>query len=172
MSADTEQQLGIMRLVNLFMTPFAACLVLAALVFGSPGPRSAALAAALVAASATFNVFSMRLAARNPERFMDIRNLRVVVNHTVNIWLIWILVAHWRPIWLLFLLTMIAVGTYEGWETTLAHGVLLGGLLGLVCHFRGIVGMRAWAEIWSEAATLIFAGLFVNRLSAQIRSRL
>lgn len=169
MTPDTERQLAIMRLINRFMTPFATGLVLAGLAFGSADRRSSALAAVLVAVTAGFNAVSVHLAARNPARFLEIRNLRVVFNHTFNVWLVWILAPHWPPIWMLFLLTMIAVGTYESREATLAHGVLLGGLLGLVCHFRGIAGTLAWAQIWTQAATLVFAGLFTNRLVAQSR---
>lgn len=170
MDEISGRRLETMRLVNRFMTPFATFLVLAGVVFGAPPREHAALALALVAATSAFNAYSVRWAAKNPEKFMDIRNLRIVLNHSFNVWLIWILLPHWPQIWILFLLTMIAVGTYEGRDAAISHGVLLAGLLALVAYFRGVAGAQAWAAVATQGATLVFAGLFCNRLVAQARS--
>jgi hypothetical protein len=152
------------------MTPFATFLVLAGVIFGGPPRQAAGLALALVAATAGFNAYSVRWAANKPEKFLDIRNLRIVLNHSFNVWLIWLLLPHWPPIWMLFLLTMIAVGTYEERDATITHGILLAGLLALVAFLRGVTGSHAWAGVATQGATLVFAGLFCNRLVAQTRS--
>ncbi len=170
MDSNHRIRLETMRLVNRYMTPFATVLVLAGVFFGGPSSGHSGLALALVAATAGFNAYSVRLAARVPERFLEIRNIRVVFNHTLNVWLVWLLLPHWPPIWMLFLLTIIAVATYEGRDAVISHGVLLAGLLLLVAYLRGLDGVQAWAAVGAQGATLIFAGLFLNRLVAQARA--
>ncbi len=170
MDANHRLRMETMRLVNRFMTPFATALVLAGVFFGDLGTNQSAMALALAGVTAAFNAYSIKWAAKSPEKFLEIRNLRVVFNHTLNVWLIWLLLPHWPPIWMLFLLTMIAVGTYEGRDAVISHGVLLAGLLLLVAYLRGVDGARAWAAVSAEGATLIFAGLFCNRLVAQARA--
>lgn len=170
MTSESPNQLDNMRLVNRFLTPFAAFLVLSGVVLAVPRGRDAWLSLAILAVTASLNMATLRWASARPDHLQMIRQLRLVANHFLNVWLIWLMLPHWGLIWLLFLLTMIAVGTYEGWRETLSHAVLMGGLLAVVSYMRGIVGMAAWGQVAVQAATLACVGLFTNRLVSRVRA--
>lgn len=170
MPQDHEHALETMRLVNRFMTPYAVFLVLSGAVMAVNSERVVWMALAIAAVTSLLNMATLRLAAARPERLPKIRTVRLVANHFLNVWLIWLLLPYWPPIWMLFLLTMIAVGTYEGWRETIEQAALLGGLLAVVSYLRGVTGKTDWGIVGMQIATLACVGLFTNRLISQVRA--
>ncbi|MFA6316327.1 MAG: hypothetical protein WC943_02825 [Elusimicrobiota bacterium] len=170
MLTEHEKSMLMVGLVNRYMTPFAALLVLSAAVL-SPAPgRISALAILLLALAFGLNHATHRLVARLPERADAIRNGRVVVNYVLDLALIWIFLPYWPSIWMLFLLTVIAVGAYEDKKTLVQHAALLTAMLCLVSWGRGVAGMAGWGDVAVRAAALWFAGLFTNRLVASLQA--
>lgn len=168
MLTEHEKSMLMVGLVNRYMTPFAALLVLCAAFLSRAPRKSAAAAVAILAVASAMNFATQRLIARLPERAVLVRNTRVVANYVLDLALIWLFLPYWPMIWMLFLLTMVAVGAYEEKRTLIQHAALLTVMLVLVSYGRGAAGLEAWGEVGARVATLWVAGLFTNRLVASL----
>ena len=165
MIEDQKKNVAVMKLVMLFMTPFAVGLVLMGLAFGRPGPEISALAVAIVLATSLGNLYAVHLLSRYPSRALVIRNARVGFNYAFNLWLIFILLPTWKPIWMLFLLTIIAVAVYEDRQATVVHAALFTFMLFYAAFKLDLLKGVFFGELAMEAATIWFVGLFLNRLT-------
>ncbi|MBI5881485.1 MAG: hypothetical protein HZB91_00040 [Elusimicrobia bacterium] len=169
MLTQHEKSMLMVGLVNRYMTPFAAILVLTAAFLSAAPAKASAAAVLLLAAASVINFMTHRLVARLPEKAESIRRGRVVVNYVFDLALIWIFLPYWPSIWMLFLLTVIAVGAYEDQKTTIQHAVLLTVMLFFASYGRGAHGWAGWGEVAVRAAALWFTGIFTNRLVASLQ---
>ncbi|MBI4678685.1 MAG: hypothetical protein HY748_13990 [Elusimicrobia bacterium] len=169
MLTEHEKSMLMVNLVNRYMTPFAALLVLSAAFLSSTPGKVSAAAVLILAVAWAMNFATPRFIARFPERTEVIRNARVVVNYVFDLALIWIFLPYWPSIWLLFLLTIIAVGAYEDKKTVVQHAVLLTAMLCIVSFGRGACTLAQWGDVGVRAAALWFTGLFTNRLVASLQ---
>lgn len=170
MIPDSKKNIEIMKLVFRFMAPFAVALVLLGVVFGRPGPRASIAAVSIVFLTAVANLGFVKVLDKFPERAVQIRKARVGFNYAFNLCLIYLLLPYWHPIWMLLLLTMIAVGIYEDQEATFTHAALFTAMLFYVASRRQLLQGVFIGEVGTYCLTLWVVGLFVNRL-AVIESR-
>lgn len=171
MAKDQRKTIETMKLVIWFMTPFAVFLVGMGVFFGHPETAVARFAIGIVFFTCWGNLASLYLLDRFPSRAIAIRNGRVVFNYLFNLGLIYLLLPYWRPIWILLLLTILAVAVYETRESTIVHAALFTFMLFFVAFLHGLVHGKLLGELIQYAATIWFAGLFVNKLATMPASR-
>ncbi|MBI5624395.1 MAG: hypothetical protein HY924_11510 [Elusimicrobia bacterium] len=170
MLTEHEKSMLMVGLVNRYMTPFAALLVLSAAFLSAAPHRASSAAVALLVVISTLNYASRGFVARYPERAAAIRHSRVVVNYVFDLTLLWIFLPYWPSIWMLFLLTVIAVGAYEDKKALVQHAALLTVMLCLVTWGLGMRSLPELGETAVRVAALWFAGLFTNRLVASLQA--
>ena len=166
MIQDHRRAMDALRIVNWFMTPFALVLVMMGIYFGKPDLGSMRLAVVIVMFTCWANVASLYVLEKHPSRMELIRKTRVVANYLFNLGLLYLLLPVWKPIWMLLLLTILAVAIYETREGTIVHAALFTFMLLFVGSLRGMLKGAVLGELIMYAATIWFAGLFVNALIA------
>ena len=165
MLSKNNHSLEVMNRVIRFLTPFAILLVLVGDIFADPSPRALQLSIAIVLVTTLGNVAASIYMNRNPKEYLLIRKTRVAVNYAFNIALIYLMLPYWTPIWMLFLLTIIAVGVYENRETTVIHATLFTVVLFMIAFQRGLLNGNFTYELAAYAIAIWFVGLFVNGLA-------
>ncbi|MBI5208437.1 MAG: hypothetical protein HY927_00525 [Elusimicrobia bacterium] len=168
-TTEHEKSMLMVGLVNRYMTPFAAILVLSGAALSPVPMKASAAACAILVLTWVMNNATHRLVARYPEKMTAIRDGRVVANYIIDLGLIWLFMPYWPSIWLLFLLTIIAIGAYEEKRTVIQHAALLTAMLFIVSYARGVGSLTHWGDVGVRCATLWFTGLFTNRLVASLR---
>ncbi len=166
-------QAEFIRLVDRFFTPFAATLVLAAMVLGYAEASTKRVALGLLIVQVIFNEVSVYLARRNAEWTRRIGTIRLVSNFLANIVLVYLLGTFWGPMWLLFVLTPVATALHADWRKTVITAVVSAGALLGIYAARGLEGSVGWGQASLHAAFIVFISLFVNsiaRMVMQIKS--
>lgn len=160
-----------LKLVSWYMTPYAVLLVVMGLIFGHPPIMEARLTVAILVLSILVNLSAMVGLHKAPGYSALIRDLRVGINIVCNFWLIYILLPYWPEIWMLLLLVVIALSVYDSREATFLYCCAFGCLLIFVAYMKGImIGVRM-GQVFLYALTLLFVGLFINRLVDVVESQ-
>ena len=148
---------------NRFLTPFAVAVVaMAAIAHGLTLATKAALSIAVF--TGLGNVAMARLAQQRPETLSWLRNFRIGFNYSFNIALAWILWPYWKPVWLLYLLSIAAVASFEDRKATMATAAMFSLILGSVHFARGDGSWAEGCETLIYLAALWSTGLLINRV--------
>lgn len=159
-----------MNLLNLYFTPFATMLVLAAIYFTDPDKTTRNLSFGVLLVSLAVNHWF----TRNTYRFVGWSSrLKIIQVWLTFLWcipLFYLLVGYWAPMWLLFVMPPVTAALYQGrWQTLLTAAVSGATMLG-VYHLRSAslgleLGEMAWAMAGIHAAFIIVLALFVHSLA-------
>lgn len=157
-----------MNLLNLYFTPFAAVLVVAALYFAEPDKTTRNLAFATLAVSLVVNHWF----SRNTYRFVGwtgrLKAIQVWLTFLWSVLLFYLLFPYWAPMWLLLTMPPVTAALYETRLKTLATG-LVSGLTVLAVYYLRWRGVPASPQLWGQAvvhaAFIPVLGLFVHALA-------
>ena len=159
-----------MNLLNMYFTPFAALLVLAAIYFSDPDPTTKWLSFGVLALSLAVNHWF----TRNIYRFVGWANrLKAVQVWLTFLWaapLFYLLVGYWAPTWLLFAMPPVTAALYQGrWQTFLTACVSGASMLGLYYLRSASLGLElgetAWAMAFVHAAFIVILSMFVHAMA-------
>jgi hypothetical protein len=142
-----------LRVVNLYLTPFAVILILFAVFFSRPTGFPLYASILLVAAGLLNNI----VARVNT-------SVRMTVNVLINVFLVYFLVGYWGPIWYLFLTTPVALAVYSDRLKTFLAGLLMSFLLLGIYAIKGLASAQAWGQALCRVVLIIFLSLFINAL--------
>lgn len=157
-----------MNLLNLYFTPFAAALVMAALYFAEPDKTTRNLAFATLAASLLVNHWF----SRNTYRFVGwtgrLKTIQVWLTFLWSVLLFYLLFPYWAPMWLLLTMPPVTAALYQTRLQTLATG-MVSGLTVLGVYYLRWRGLPASPQLWGQAvvhaAFIPVLGLFVHALA-------
>jgi hypothetical protein len=134
------------------------------LIFGHPNAMEARLCLGILVVSIVVNLGAMVGLEKIPVQASLIRDLRVAINVICNLWLIYILLPYWPAIWMLLLLMIIALAIYDSREAALFYCCAFSGLLIFIAYLKGMTQGIRLGQTLMNAVTLVFVGLFINRL--------
>ncbi|MFH1282290.1 MAG: hypothetical protein ABII27_01335 [bacterium] len=155
-------------LINKYCTPFAIVLILSALVFVNFEKATQYLVIILLGISVILNMLTAWLVKIKPEKASKIALLRLSSNLTFNILFMYIIGSFWGPLWLLFLLTPLAMSLYSSTKITLAVSISTASLLLLIYGLRGMHGSVGWGQAFNHAFFIVFISMFVNSLAKKL----
>ncbi len=156
------------RVVDLFFTPFALSLVVAALYLGYAEAWAKKMAIGLVIGLGIFNEVSAYLSKNHQDWANKIGASRIAINFAANVYLVYLLGTFWGPMWLLFVLTPVATALYADWKKTMVTSAVSAGALLAIYWSRGLEGSIGWGQASIHAAFIVFISLFVNSIARMI----
>lgn len=154
-----------MNLLNRFFSPFAALLIISAVYFQEPDPRTK---------TATGVVFGLSLIINwwlsvNTYRWVGwanrLRTLQIWLNYVWAVPLFYLLGGFWGPMWLLFVMAPVTAAITSSWAQTLATAAVSSGTMLALYWVRGLEGDIAWGMAGIHAAFIIVMSLFVYALA-------
>jgi hypothetical protein len=160
-----ETKLMIAGMIDVYLTPYAIVLVVMGAV-SSGLHRATEAALGIVVFTSLANAAFMVWMRRRPSKAVLIRHLRIGFNYCFNIILLYLLWPYWRPIWMLFLLSIVAIGIFEDRRSTASTAGMFTVIILFVHHLRG--GDQSWSaqcEVIMFLVTIWTAGLLINRLT-------
>jgi len=152
------------KFVNRFFTPFAVLVVLSGVLFGEPSLFAVKISLSILSFTMLFNAATSYLSKALRDDMMLLSRVRLLVNFTMNVFLVFHLGMYWKPIWLLFVLTPVATAIYNTAERTLATCVITTIVLVLVYFVKGLSSAAEWGEVVNNLLFIYVISLFVNRL--------
>ena len=166
-----------MNLLNLYFTPFAAAMVVAAVYFSEPDATTKYLAFGLLLLSLAVNQWF----SKNTYRFVGwagrLKVLQVWLTFLWSALLAYLLMPYWAPMWLLLALPPVTAALYQGKGQTLGTaGVCSLSVLGIYWFNAHSQGMQlesvALAMAVVHAAFIFVLAAFVHELAqAALRMR-
>lgn len=155
-----------MQLLNRYFTPFALILILSAIYFSEPDPRSYKLSLGILAASVIINWWF----SANTYRFIhwarQMRALQIWLNFFWAVPLFYLLQPYWGPMWLLFVMAPATSALYMGRWHTLATALVSSATMLAIYYRRGVFEMGPAAGMAAvHACFIIFFSLFVHSLA-------
>lgn len=164
-STPLSRDVRLVTLVSRYATPFAILVVLLGIVLSSPLGSVRNLSIGLLLFSIAFNMVAVRIIHRLSDASPWIKRLRMMVNLSVNVLLVYLLGPYWPPMWLLLALTPIATAIYEGPSQTLLSSSGVAGLILGIHVLRGGNSPHEWGQTLSYAAFIILLSLLINELT-------
>lgn len=153
------------RLVSRYLTPYSLILVVTGLILRFFEPMESIPAIWILLATVVVNIGVKTqgewLPFRTPAWFTD---WRVGVNLAADLLLIYLLMPHWPEVWLLLLVMAIAIAVYDSLDKTLFHCCTFGCVLLLFTWLNGMAQDYRLGQMLMYGTTVVFIGLFVNRL--------
>jgi hypothetical protein len=134
------------------------------LFFGRPESNIVHWAIAIITITAFINFMSAALIKRYPSKASLIRNWRVSINYSFNVWLIYMLFPYWSEIWMLLLLMVITVAIYDSLEATCIYCFGFGFVLLYIAYLQNQFAGLQLGQTLMHVATLALMGPFINRL--------
>ncbi|MFC1522619.1 PAS domain-containing protein [Elusimicrobiota bacterium] len=162
-----------MSLFTWFFTPFAIIMVASALYFGYAENWEKMLSVGLLILVTIYNIITVYISKRQEQGVSLINKLHTPVNFIATATLIYLLGSFWGPMWLLLVLTPIAVALYGSKKLVLMASVVSAGLLLGIYAVRELSGPVGWGMASIHALFIIFIAMFVNsvaNLASRIRS--
>ncbi|MDE2290835.1 MAG: hypothetical protein KGL53_02025 [Elusimicrobia bacterium] len=159
-----------MNLLNLYFTPFAAAMVVAAVYFSEPDPRVKYAAFGILAFSLAVNHWF----SRNTYRFVGwasrLKVLQVWLTYLWSALLAYMLMPYWAPMWLLLTMPAVTAAMYQKrWQTIGTAAVCSASVLALYwlnAHAQGMsLAPVQWAEAGTHAAFVLVLAAFVYELA-------
>ncbi|MFA6028755.1 MAG: hypothetical protein WC969_02750 [Elusimicrobiota bacterium] len=159
-----------MNLMNIYFTPFATMLVLAAIYFSEPDKLTRNMSFGVLLASLLVNHWF----ARNTYRFVGwasrLKLLQVWLTYFWVIPLFYLLGTYWGPMWLLFTMAPVTAAMYQGrWQTfatAVVSGLTMLALYALRAHTQGLeLGEQHWAMAGVHAVFIVVIGMFAHALA-------
>jgi hypothetical protein len=147
--------------INLYFTPLAVFLVCLSIIFSEPMGPALYVPIILLGVALINNLVTVGFSDRNKWVIW----VRQIVNIVINIFIVYLLVGFWEPIWYLFLLTPLATAVYGSRLKTFLTGIVMSSLLIGIYALRGVSGAVAWGQAGSKAVLIIVLSLFVNALT-------
>lgn len=153
-----------MNLLNLYFTPFAAAMVVAAVYFSEPDATTKYLSFGLLLFSLAVNHWF----SKNTYRFVGwAGRLKVLQVWLTFLWsgvLAYLLMPYWAPMWLLLTMPPVTAAMYQGRAQTLGTAAVCGAsVLGLYWVYERNVGMPLGQVMWAQGA---LQALFIPVLAA------
>ncbi|MBI3549917.1 MAG: hypothetical protein HY078_12845 [Elusimicrobia bacterium] len=153
-----------MNLLNRYFTPFAAILILLAVVFSEVDRRTIYLAVGVWGVSLAVNWWF----AANTYHFVGWANrlkaLQVWLNFVWAVPLFYLLHGFWGPMWLLFVMAPVTAALYQGRMATLGTSLVSAGTMLGLYWMHGLEG-PAWGMAVSHAAFIVLFSLFIHALA-------
>lgn len=160
---DPAKARGIARIINWYLTPFA--LLIVALSAAASGlHRATELAIGIAVITGIMNPVFIKLMQRYPAKTALIRNTRIAFNYFCNIGIVALLWPFWKPVWILLLLSISAIGIFEDRQTTAVTAAMFTLVLAVIHFLRGVPTLPAAMETLVYCASLWTAGLLINHL--------
>ncbi|MFH1725224.1 MAG: hypothetical protein ABII00_11475 [Elusimicrobiota bacterium] len=152
-------------LVSRYATPFAVVLVTGGLILSRPLSPVLELSIGLIIFGFVFNMYGIRLiqAATGSPKYLI--HVRVTVNLTTNVLLIYYLGLHWHPMWLLLALTPIATAIYDKRGRVIYVSATVCMLLIAIHAAHGSISPLEWGEQLAQVAFIFLMTLMINDLS-------
>ncbi|HAH07253.1 MAG TPA: hypothetical protein DCM05_12145 [Elusimicrobia bacterium] len=159
-----------MNLLNLYFTPFATALVLAAIYFSEPEKPDRDLAFVFLLLSLVVNHLITKYTYRIVGWAGRMKLIQVWLTFLWSIPLFYLLGAYWAPMWLLFTMAPATAALYQGrWQTLATAAVSGGTMLGvyaLRARSLGLeLGEQHWAMAGAHAAFIVVMAMFVNAMA-------
>ncbi|MBI5243824.1 MAG: hypothetical protein HY922_09125 [Elusimicrobia bacterium] len=163
-----------MNLLNIYFTPFASVLVLAAIYFmdfSEPQDKlNRNLALGVLALSLVVNHLLTKYTYRLIGWAGRLKSIQVWLTFFWAIPLFYLLGTYWGPMWLLFTMAPVTAALYQSRWKTLAISLLSGGaMLGLYALRSYIIGMalgeQHWAMAGVHAVFIVVMAMFVHALA-------
>ncbi|TBR23836.1 hypothetical protein EPO15_05205 [bacterium] len=153
-----------MNLLNLYFTPFAAAMVVAAVYFSEPDATTKYLSFGLLFFSLAVNHWF----SKNTYRFVGwagrLKVLQVWLTFLWSAVLAYLLMPYWAPIWLLLTMPPVIAALNQGRWQTVGTALVCGlSVLGLYYLRQLSVGMPLGADHWAQASV---QALFIPVLAA------
>lgn len=166
-----------MNLLNLYFTPFAAVMVVAAIYFSEPDAGTKWLSFGVLLSSLLVNHWF----SKNTYRFVGwAQRLKLMQVWLTFLWsavLAYLLMPYWAPMWLLLTLPPVTAALYQNKTQTLATAaVCSASVLGLYWLYQQKVGMPLGEVMWAQgmihASFILVLAAFVHELAqAALRMR-
>ena len=154
-----------MNLLNRYFSPFAALLIVTAVYFSEPDPRTRNLSWAVLVASALVNWWL----SANTYRFVGwagrLRMLQIWLNFVWAVPLFYLLGGFWAPMWLLFVMAPVTAALYGGLAQTLLTALVSAGTMLVLYRLHGAEGAQAWGMAMTHAAFIVIMSLFTYSLA-------
>lgn len=159
-----------MNLLNLYFTPFAAAMVLAAVYFSEPDATTKYLSFGLLLLSLVVNHWF----SKNTYRFVGwagkLKLLQVWLTFLWSAVLAYLLMPYWAPMWLLLTMPPIIAAVNQGrWQTLATAGACSASVLALLWLYQlkmeMPLGEVMWAQGFVQAAFIPVLASFVHELA-------
>ncbi|MFA6092879.1 MAG: hypothetical protein WCU88_05500 [Elusimicrobiota bacterium] len=160
-----------MNLLNLYFTPFATALVLAAIYFREDIDRTSRnLSLAVLLASLVFNHLFTRYTYRIVGWSSRMKTMQVWLTFFWILPLFYLLGPYWGPMWLLFTMTPVTTALYQGrWQTLATASVSGASMLALYALRARSLGLELGETFWAmaafHAAFIVVIAMFVHALA-------
>ena len=118
----------------------------------------------LIIVSLLFNFVTAYLSQVKPSLSNIIMYTRVIFNFLINIFLVYVLVGFWAPMWLLFVLTPVAVAIYGNIKNTILISILVSSTLLSIYGIKGLSSLNGWAEAITNSIFIVMLSLFIHTL--------
>jgi len=147
-----------LKRINFYLTPFAAIVIVFAVLISNAEAWIATIGFGLVLFSIFFNMF----AVTNDERKSRIIvPLRVLVNILINIILVYVFIPYWLPIWLLFVLSSLGIAFYSNFLKTFVMSFLLAVVLIIIFYLRVVPNLVSPITKLIEVGQIVNYSLFI-----------
>lgn len=162
------------KLINVFLTPLAAFLIICAVLISNADTISAALGFLIVLFSIFFNNLTAFLSKTSSSVIVTIR---VVVNLLLNFILVYIFIPFWTPIWLLLMLSCLGTSVYSNLLKTFFMSLF--SAIGLIVIFyirvvpnlvSGYTKLIRIGEIVNYALFIIIVSVLINEIIKKYKS--
>ncbi|MFC1521537.1 hypothetical protein ACFL6Y_03925 [Elusimicrobiota bacterium] len=155
-------------ILNRYFTPFAVALVGMGILLGQPPDPFNKYSFYLILIAIIFNAETALLATYKKEWSAWVSKGRLVTNFSFNLVFFYMLGNVWEPIWLLFVLTPIAVGLYGTQGQTIISAHISAGVLLLGYAFKEQCSLAVWGQGITYAAFIVFVSLFIHDLKKRM----
>ena len=156
-------------LLNRYFTPFALVMVGMGLALSQPKGYVGPLCVGLLIFTGLFNFATAKMARMTGEATKRMSTVRMGVNLSVNVLLVYLLGGYWTSIWLLFVLTPVATAVYSTRERTAAVSAGVSGLLLGTHAIRGLNAPVDWGQAVVHALFIVFLSMFIHELVEMVR---
>jgi hypothetical protein len=158
-----SKSLNIIQLVNWYMTPMAFVIILAAGIFLG-WDKFTGTALAIVCMTVAANVMFVYVAGQLPDHVVLIRSWRMALNYMCNAALVFLLLPRWTPVWMLFLLAVIAGALYSDRKGTMLHAGACSILLLAIQSLYSRMSRPLMGETLMYVTVFWAIGLLVNSI--------
>jgi hypothetical protein len=159
-----------MNLLNLYFTPFATALVLAAIYFSEPDKTTRDLAFLVLLIQLITNHLFTRYTYRIVGWAGRMKTIQIWLTFVWAIPLFYLLGTYWGPMWLLFTMAPTTAALYQGRWQTLVMAALSGATMLVLCGLRAhLLGLELGEQLWAMAAVhavfIVVIAMFVHALA-------
>lgn len=153
------------KLINVFLTPLAAFLILCAALISNASTSDAAIGLLIVLFSVLFNNLTAYL-VKSPSNI--IVTLRVIINLILNLVLVYIFIPFWTPIWLLLMLSCFGTAVYSDLLKTLLISLISAVSLVIIFYLRVVPNLVSPYTKLIRVGEIVNYSLFIIILSVLI----